>query len=76
MFESLPLNLTGVIDEEAGEIPRAFVVLRPDQELTASDITALARQSNHIYSRSLGSVRRRNPQICIRQYFRRLLPDS
>ena len=37
---SFPLNLTGVIDEEAGEIPRAFVVLRPDQELTASDITA------------------------------------
>lgn len=68
MFESLPLNSTGVIDEEAGEIPRAFVVLRPDQELTASDITALTRQSSHMYKHSLGGVRRRNPQVSIRQY--------
>ncbi|MEI7631224.1 MAG: AMP-binding protein, partial [Actinomycetes bacterium] len=29
----------GVSDEEAGEIPRAFVVLRPDQELTATEVT-------------------------------------
>ena len=29
----------GVSDEEAGEIPRAFVVLRPDQELTAAEVT-------------------------------------
>lgn len=29
----------GVPDTEAGEIPRAFVVLRADQTLTAADIT-------------------------------------
>lgn len=29
----------GVPDDEAGERPRAFVVLRPDQELTAEEIT-------------------------------------
>jgi acyl-CoA synthetase (AMP-forming)/AMP-acid ligase II len=30
----------GVPDVEAGEIPRAFVVLRPGQEVSAADITA------------------------------------
>ncbi len=29
----------GVPDDEAGEIPRAFVVVKPGQELTADDIT-------------------------------------
>jgi acyl-CoA synthetase (AMP-forming)/AMP-acid ligase II len=36
----------GIPDEEAGEIPRAFVVLRPDQVLTAEDITAF--MSEHV----------------------------
>jgi 4-coumarate--CoA ligase len=30
----------GVPDEEAGELPKAFVVLKPDQEVTAADIQA------------------------------------
>ncbi len=33
----------GVPDEEAGEIPKAFVVLKPGQEVTESDITEFTR---------------------------------
>jgi acyl-CoA synthetase (AMP-forming)/AMP-acid ligase II len=33
----------GVPDEEAGEIPKAFVVLKPGQEVTKSDITEFTR---------------------------------
>ena len=33
----------GVPDEEAGEVPRAFVVVRPGQELSAADISAFMR---------------------------------
>ena len=34
----------GVPDEEAGEIPKAFVVLKPGQELTVSEITDFTRE--------------------------------
>lgn len=34
----------GVPDEEAGEVPRAFVVVRPGQELSAADISAFMRE--------------------------------
>ena len=30
--------MIGVPDDEAGEVPAAFVVLKPDQQLTAADI--------------------------------------
>lgn len=33
----------GIPDEEAGEIPRAFVVLKPGQELLAADLTEFTR---------------------------------
>lgn len=33
----------GVPDEEAGEIPKAFVVLKPGQEVTEADITEFTR---------------------------------
>jgi acyl-CoA synthetase (AMP-forming)/AMP-acid ligase II len=36
--------VVGVADEEAGEIPRAFVVLRPGQEMTAADVTAFTAE--------------------------------
>ncbi len=34
----------GVPDDEAGELPRAFVVLKPGQELAATDITDFTRE--------------------------------
>jgi acyl-coenzyme A synthetase/AMP-(fatty) acid ligase len=35
----------GIADEEAGEVPKAFVVLQPGVELSAADVTAhVARQ--------------------------------
>ncbi len=34
----------GVLDDEAGEIPAAFVVLRPDAEATAEDIQAFVAE--------------------------------
>ena len=39
----------GVSDEEAGEIPRAFVVLRPDQELSAAEVTAFMQDKVATY---------------------------
>jgi len=36
--------VVGVPDEEAGEIPRAFVVLKPGQEVSAADITEFTRE--------------------------------
>jgi 4-coumarate--CoA ligase len=34
----------GVPDDEAGEMPRAFIVLKPGQELTAEAVTAFTRE--------------------------------
>ena len=39
----------GIPDEEAGEIPRAFVVLRPDVEISAADITAFMQDKVATY---------------------------
>ena len=36
--------MIGVPDDEAGEIPAAFVVLRPDAEATAEDIQAFVAE--------------------------------
>ncbi len=30
----------GVDDPESGEVPRAYVVLKPDQQISASDLTS------------------------------------
>jgi 4-coumarate--CoA ligase len=34
----------GIPDDEAGELPRAFIVLKPGQEIEAADITDFTRQ--------------------------------
>ncbi len=34
----------GILDDEAGEIPRAFVVVKPGQEVTAEEITAFTQE--------------------------------
>ncbi|MBM3689756.1 MAG: 4-coumarate--CoA ligase family protein [Actinobacteria bacterium] len=34
----------GIPDDEAGEIPKGFIVLRPGQELTAADVTEFTAQ--------------------------------
>ena len=34
----------GIPDEESGEVPRAFVVVKPDQALTAAEVTEFTRQ--------------------------------
>ena len=34
----------GVLDDEAGEIPKAFIVLKPGQELTAAEVTDFTAQ--------------------------------
>ena len=34
----------GVPDDEAGEIPKAFIVLKPGQELAAADVTDFTAQ--------------------------------
>ena len=34
----------GILDDEAGEIPRAFVVVKPGQEVTADEITAFTQE--------------------------------
>ena len=34
----------GIPDEEAGEIPKAFIVLKPGQELTAEEVTAFTKE--------------------------------
>ena len=39
----------GVADEEAGETPRAFVVLKPGQEVTADEITAFMQDKVATY---------------------------
>lgn len=39
----------GVADEEAGEAPRAFVVLKPGQELTSDDVTAFMQDKVATY---------------------------
>jgi acyl-CoA synthetase (AMP-forming)/AMP-acid ligase II len=39
----------GVLNVESGEIPRAFVVLRPDQELTAAEVTAFMQDKVATY---------------------------
>lgn len=39
----------GIPDEEAGEIPRAFVVLRPDADISAADITAFMQDKVATY---------------------------
>ncbi len=39
----------GIPDEEAGEIPRAFVVLRPDADVSAADITAFMQDKVATY---------------------------
>ena len=39
----------GVADDEAGEIPRAFIVVRPGQELTADDITVFMQDKVATY---------------------------
>ena len=39
----------GIPDEEAGEIPRAFVVLKPGQELTADEVTAFTKDKVATY---------------------------
>jgi fatty-acyl-CoA synthase len=37
------VSVVGVADERWGEVPRAFVVLRPDSQLTADELTVFAR---------------------------------
>lgn len=39
----------GIPDEEAGEIPRAFLVLKPGQEVTAEEITAFTKDKVATY---------------------------
>ncbi len=34
----------GILDDEAGEIPRAFIVVKPGQEVTAEEITAFTQE--------------------------------
>ena len=34
----------GIPDEEAGEIPKAFIVLKPGQDLTAEEVTAFTKE--------------------------------
>ena len=55
-LEALPLThpgiadaaVIGIPDEEAGEIPKAFVVVKPDEELTADDVAGFV--SGHVAS--------------------------
>lgn len=41
--------VVGVPDQEAGEIPRAFIVVRPDAQLTAAEVTAFMRDKVATY---------------------------
>ena len=34
----------GIPDEESGEVPRAFIVVKPQQSLTADEVTDFTRQ--------------------------------
>ena len=34
----------GIPDEESGEVPRAFIVVKPHQSLTADEVTDFTRQ--------------------------------
>jgi 4-coumarate--CoA ligase len=45
-----------VLDEEAGELPRAYVVLRPDSSLTAENVMDYVAQKVAPYKKLRGGV--------------------
>ena len=58
----------GLPDDEAGEIPVAYVVLKPGQDATAADIqTFVAEQRRELQAGPEAHVRRRDPEVGVGQ---------
>ena len=58
----------GLPDDEAGEIPAAYVVLKQGQEATAADIQALRRgEGRELQADPQAHVRRRDPEVRLGQ---------
>ncbi|KAL5008842.1 hypothetical protein ScPMuIL_014423 [Solemya velum] len=49
-------GVIGVPDEEAGELPKAFVVCKPDSQLTAEDIQSYVEQNAAAFKKLRGGV--------------------
>ena len=58
----------GLPDEEAGEIPVGYVVLKPGAEASAEDIQAfVAEQVAHVQAAAPGGAHGRHPQVGVRE---------
>ena len=58
----------GLPDDEAGEIPAAYVVLKQGQDATAADIQALRRgEGRELQAGPQAHVRRRDPEVGVGQ---------
>ena len=58
----------GLPDDEAGEIPAAYVVLKPGQDATAADIQGfVAEQGRELQAGPQAHVRRRDPEVGLGQ---------
>jgi 4-coumarate--CoA ligase len=49
--------VVGVMDEISGEVPRAFVVLKPESKLTADDIAKYVKSKVVHYKQLKGGVK-------------------
>ncbi|MCI0844531.1 MAG: hypothetical protein J4N87_04195, partial [Chloroflexi bacterium] len=60
--------MIGVQDEESGEIPKAFVVIKEGESPTAEEIDAIHRRvGSHFQADTPSPIRRLHPQKRLRQ---------